>query len=520
MERRQHETWNITKETVSSETGVVASHHYLASDVGAEVLRCGGNAVDAAVATSLAIGAVEPWMSGLGGGGFMMVYLASEDKTFAVDFGMVAPGDLNPEDYPLTGGNASDLFGWPEVVENRNLLGYPSIAVPGYVAGISTAAQKFGSFSWEDLITPAIKLSESGMVADWYATLMITTAAAQLNEFSESKKVYLPDGFPPVGEWGRPPPAIVLGELAETYRRLRDAGPRDFYEGKLADSLVADLKEGGSVLSKSDLAKYEARILPALEGKYGDAAISVAPGLTAGPTLLDVFRRMGSRAGGETPGPETYLAYAESLSKAYKHRFESMGDSNEFSSPSCTTHISVADGNGNFVALTQTLLSLFGSKVMLPNSGVLMNNGIMWFDPRPGLPNSIQPGRKPLSNMCPTIFTHNGTRTALGASGGRRIMPAVFQLMSFLTDFQMDVASAVVQPRIDVSGGDTLSLDGLLSTEIENAIGKEFTVERGHHGVYPSLYACPNVVSGPIGGGPVTGAAFIPSPWAKASVPN
>ena len=120
----------------------------------------------------------------------------------------------------------------------------------------------------------------------------------------------------------------------------------------------------------------------------------------------------------------------------------------------------------------------------------------------------------------PTIFTHNGARTALGASGGRRIMPAVFQLMSFLTDFQMDVASAVVQPRIDVSGGDTLSLDGLLSTEVENAIGKEFTVERGHHGVYPSLYACPNVVSGPIGGGPVTGAAFIPSPWAKASAPN
>ena len=520
VERSQHETWNITKETVSSEQGVVASHHYLASDIGAEVLGRGGNAVDAAVATSLAIGTVEPWMSGLGGGGFMMVYLASEDKTYAVDFGMVAPRDLNPDDYPLTGSNAADLFGWPEVLENRNLIGYPSIAVPGYVAGISTAAAKFGSLPWEDLITPAVEMAETGMISDWYATLMISTAAAQLKEFPESQKVYLPDGFPPVGEWGRPPPGIVLGKLAETYRRLRDSGPRDFYEGKLADSLVSDLKAGGSVLSKVDLAKYEAKVHPALEGKYKDVAISVAPGLTAGPTLLDTFQRLGDRAKGKTPDPATYQAYAESLSEAYQHRFDTMGDSNEVTSPSCTTHISVADGEGNFVALTQTLLSLFGSKVMLPNSGVLMNNGIMWFDPRPGRPNSIQPGRKPLSNMCPTIFSHNGTRTALGASGGRRIMPAVFQLMSFLTDFGMDLGSAAAQPRIDVSGGDTLSLDSRLSPEIEKEISKKYSVERGHHGVYPSLYACPNLVSGAIGGGPVTGAAFIPSPWAKVSAPG
>ena len=132
-EQQQYETWSIKKPPVVSEHGLVASQHYIASNVGANVLREGGNAIDAAVAASLSIGTVEPWMSGLGGGGFMLVYVAAEDQVYAVDFGMIAPENLNEADYPLVGGNASDLFGWPAVQDDRYLRGFPSIAVPATI---------------------------------------------------------------------------------------------------------------------------------------------------------------------------------------------------------------------------------------------------------------------------------------------------------------------------------------------------------------------------------------------------
>ena len=519
-EQKQYESWNITKPPVASEYGMVASQHYAASSVGAEVLGRGGNAVDAAVATSLSLGAVEPWMSGLGGGGFMLVYLADQDRTYAIDFGMIAPRELDPADYPLVGGNASDLFGWPAVQDDRNLRGFPSVAVPGYVAGISLAVERFGTLSWAEAIEPAIHLAEEGMISDWYATLMIGTAAHDLARFPESRRVLLPGGYPPVGEWGAPPPRIELGNLSATFRRLRDAGPRDFYEGDIAHSLVADLSAGGSKISDDDLTKYGAQVIPAMKGSYRGATVHVAPGLSAGPTLLEALGKLNGNELAGTPNADTYLAYTEALDTAYTERFETMGDSNDTKAPSCTTHVSAVDRHGNFVALTQTLLSLFGSKVMLPGTGILMNNGIMWFDPRPGRPNSIGAGRRPLSNMCPTIITHDGHRTALGASGGRRIMPAVFQLLSFLTDYKMDVGRALAQPRIDVSGTGVVSVDSKLALSIHKKLSERFKVQSSHHGVYPSLFACPNLVSRPLVGGTQVGAAFIPSPWAAVASPN
>jgi len=519
-EQQHHETWSISKAPVVSEYGLVASQHHVASDIGAEVLGQGGNAIDAAVATSLSIGTLEPWMSGLGGGGFMLVYLAAQDRVYAIDFGMVAPRELDPDDYPLIGGNASDLFGWPAVQEDRNLRGFPAVAVPGYIAGISTAAERFGTCSWAEAIAPAIELAETGMIADWYATLMITTAAGDLSRFPESARVLLPSGYPPVGEWGAPPPRIKLGNLAATLRRLRDAGPRDFYEGEIARSLITDLSAGGNKITDDDLRNYAAQVMPAEKGHYRDATVHVAPGLSAGPTLLAALGKLSDCVLGDILNADTYLAYAESLDTTYTERFETMGDSNDSRAPSCTTHISTVDRDGNFVALTQTLLSLFGSKVMLPGTGVLMNNGIMWFDPQPGRPNSIASGRRPLSNMCPTIVTHNGHRTALGASGGRRIMPAVFQLLSFLADYKMDVGAALAQPRIDVSGSEVVGIDNKLPPSIHKKLAERFEIQSSHHGVYPSLFACPNLVSRPLVGGPQVGAAFIPSPWAKVAAPR
>ncbi|MDH3317044.1 MAG: gamma-glutamyltransferase, partial [Gammaproteobacteria bacterium] len=226
------ETWTVRKPVVESKAGVVASQHYFASEVGAQVLQDGGNAVDAAVAAGLAIGTVEPWMSGLGGGGYMMVYRAAESRCEVVDFGIRAPLALNPEDYPLAeSGMDGDLFGWPAVLGDRNVTGPLAFATPGFVAGMAIALQRFGSISWADALGPAVDNARRGFVADWYATLKIAAAARGLSAFPESARTYLPGGFVPAGEWGGPPPKISLGKLAETLTRLSKAGAQDFYRG-------------------------------------------------------------------------------------------------------------------------------------------------------------------------------------------------------------------------------------------------------------------------------------------------
>ncbi len=510
-----HETWEIRKPAVTSRNGLVASQHYLASEIGADILAKGGNAIDAAVATGLAIGTIEPWMSGLGGGGFMIIYLAKEKKAKAVQFGMVAPKGLDPADYPLTGRQAAELFGWPEVKENRHIEGPYSIATPGYVAGVAKALEEFGTLSWADVIEPACARAEQGMLADWYASLKITTGAAVLAKYPASREMYLPDGFPPAGEWGAEPPILKLGNLAKTLRRLQTAGADDFYNGEVAQQIAADAEACGSSLRLQDLNDYEAVVSDAGVWNYRDTTIFGAPGLSAGPTLQHAQELLSNTRLSDTPDETAYSAYASALLEAYENRLRVMGDADETKASSCTTHLTVVDKEGNIVALTQTLLSIFGSKVVLPQTGITMNNGIMWFDPRPDHPNSIAPGKKPLSNMCPTIIEKaDGSRFGLGASGGRRIMPAVFQLISFMTDFNMDVETAFHTARIDASGTDMVSLDVSLPDAVKNAMAEKFTTQVARSATYPAIYACPNSV-GIAPDGQMSGAAFIASPWAK-----
>ncbi|HSS65685.1 MAG TPA: gamma-glutamyltransferase [Gammaproteobacteria bacterium] len=511
------ETWTVTKPVVESKGGVVASQHHFASDVGARVLEGGGNAVDAAVAAGLAIGTVEPWMSGLGGGGYMLVYRAADDRCEVVDFGMRAPFALDPGDYPLAeSGMDGDLFGWPAVVGDRNVTGPLAFAAPGFAAGMSVALQRFGSISWQDALGPAIESAKQGFVADWYATLKIAAAARGLSGFPESARTYLPDGFVPAGEWGGPPPRINLGNLAETLVRLSRAGAEDFYHGEVADALIEDVREAGGKLARQDLERYEARVVPALEQRYRGARVFAAPKLTAGPSLNRALRILESELKpGAAPDASTYSAYAQSLSVSYSERLQQMGD--VYSGESCTTHLSVVDRAGNMVALTQTLLSVFGSKVMLPRTGILMNNGVMWFNPRPGGPNAIAPGKRPLSNMCPTITDRgDGVRIALGASGGRRIMPAVLQLISFLVDYRMEIGAAVHQPRIDVSGAPSVIVDNRLDGATVAGLSDSYVTHVTPHGVYPALFACPNVVIRDQHRGLNAGGAFVMSPWAAA----
>jgi gamma-glutamyltranspeptidase/glutathione hydrolase len=511
------ETWTITKPVVESEAGVVASQHYFASEVGAQVLEGGGNAVDAAVAAGLAIGTVEPWMSGLGGGGYMLVYRAAENRCEVMDFGMRAPLALDPKDYPLAeSGVDGDLFGWPAVVDDRNVTGPLSFATPGFVAGMAAALERFGSISWRDALGPAIDSARKGFVVDWFATLKIAAAARGLSASPESARTYLPEGFAPAGEWGGSAPKIILGKLADTLVRLSEAGAEDFYHGEIASALIDDLREAGGRLRGEDLESYEARVVPALERRYRSARVFAAPKLTAGPSLSRALEMLESKLDpGGAPDAATYSAYAESLSVSYAERLERMGDVD--TGESCTTHLSVVDGAGNMVALTQTLLSVFGSKVMLPRTGILMNNGMMWFDPRPGGPNAMLPGKRPLSNMCPTVVDRgDGVRIALGASGGRRIMPAVFQLISFLVDYGMELEDALHQARIDVSGTPPVIVDSRLDAATVAGLSESYPTYVTPHGVYPALFACPNVVTRDENRKISTGGAFVMSPWAAA----
>ncbi|MEE2803800.1 MAG: gamma-glutamyltransferase [Pseudomonadota bacterium] len=520
MKTAASENWIISKPVVTAAGGIVVSQHYEASQVGASVLTQGGNAVDAAIAASMALGVVEPWMSGVGGCGNLLVYQARENRTYAIGCGVRAPLSLDVDRYALVGGQDNDLFAWPAVVDDRNVYGPESVAVPGLVAGLGLALKRFGSCSWTSLLSPAIELANRGLVVDWYSSLKIASAARHLADFADSAGCFLPNGHVPIAEWGGSPPLLDQRALAGTLVQLAEQGPGAFYRGSLARKLVRAAHTVGIPLTDDDLAGYVPSESVVVDFPYRDVQISAAPGMTAGSTLCRALDALQSDPPplvdvGDTA--HAYIRYAACLQDAYAYRLAHDGDMPEGSIPSCTTHLNVIDRDGNVVSLTQTLLSIFGSKVVLPETGVLMNNGIMWFDPRPGRANSIAAGKWPLSNMCPVIVHHaNGDKTALGASGGRRIMPAVFQLISFLVDAGMSLADAMHWPRIDVSGSDLVSLDDRLDPVVRASIRSQWPVRTVGHGVYPSLFACPSVARMERHRGRTSGVAYVLSPLSAA----
>jgi gamma-glutamyltranspeptidase/glutathione hydrolase len=505
----------LRKPAVSGTRGIVAAQNQRAARAGVAILEAGGNAVDAAVATGFALGVVEPWMSGLGGGGAMLVRLAREDRGFAVDMGMVAPHGLDPADYPLTGRPGGDLFGWPEVVGDRNLEGPLSICVPTWLAGIALAHERFGRLPWRDLLAPAIALAREGLAVDWYASTMIASAAPALARQGPAGALFLPGGHPPVPAWTGEPAILPLDRLAATLERLAEAGPADFYRGELARELARDLAEIGARLDGDDLASFHASIRAPLAIAYRDATVLAMPGLFAGVTLARVLELLTPLPlGGAEPDARAYRAYATALRTAQAERLDTLGDSGP--GPSCTSHLCVVDREGNLVSLTQTLLSLFGSKVLSPRTGVLLNNGVMWFDPRPGRPNSPAPGKRPLANMCPVIALSPDRRIALGASGGRRILPAVTQLLSFLLDFRMDLEAAFHSPRIDTAEAERMAIDARLGAEVARSLEALAPVRRTPPLVYPLTFACPSAVLHEPATGRAEGAAEPVQPWAGA----
>jgi gamma-glutamyltranspeptidase/glutathione hydrolase len=323
----------------------------------------------------------------------------------------------------------------------------------------------------------------------------------------------LPGGFPPLADWAKPSPRLQNPALAHTLKMLSERGARDLYEGGLADAVVADLAAGGSRIEKSDLTDYRASIVEPLAISYARRSLLVPDGLTAGPTLADALARLDGQLG-STVDAAAFIAYAEALAAADRVRLESMGEGG--TAAECTTHLSVIDRDGNMVALTQTLLSLFGSKVVLPETGILMNNAINWFDPRPGRRNSLGAGKRPLSNMLPTLgLDADLPWLAIGASGGRRILPALLQLISFQADFGLTLEAAFHQPRIDTSLADEVAVDPLLDAEIKAELARRYTVVEWPRTPYPLRYACPAAVA--IEGGERVALTEVSQPWASAA---
>jgi len=230
------------------------------------------------------------------------------------------------------------------------------------------------------------------------------------------------------------------------------------------------------------------------------------PGLTAGPTLADYFKRLGP--GADVP------AMADALAAAYDHRLATMGhDGETHTSPGCTSHFSVVDREGNMVAVTQTLLSIFGSRVLSQSTGIPMNNGIMWFDPEPGKPNSLAPGQPCLMNICPTIARDPTGGFAVGASGGRKIVGAVAQLSTLMADGGLSLEQAFHHPRIDISG-DQLIADAALSEDVIQTMEQSHPVTTRPNNIYPFHWACPSAVRRVDGWN--MGATEVMSPWADA----
>jgi gamma-glutamyltranspeptidase/glutathione hydrolase len=278
----------VRKTVIATEAGVVASQHKRAAQVGAAVLAAGGDAVDAAVATSFALGVVEPWMSGIAAGGCMVLWRAGEKRARVVDFGMRAPRELDPADYPLTGdGRSSDLFPWPAVVGDRNVQGATAVAVPGVVAGVGLAHAAYGRKPWRELVEPAVRLAQEGLLADWYSGLLTASTARALSLDADAAAMFLDEGrWPILGAWtGSGERHLDQRTLAGSLQQIAEQGPQALYTGELGRALVRDVRAKGGCLSEADLAGYRAEWREPLDIAYRGGHVCAAPGFTGGPTL-------------------------------------------------------------------------------------------------------------------------------------------------------------------------------------------------------------------------------------------
>ncbi len=506
----------IAKTEASAPHGMVATKDVHATRAGVQMLEMGGNAVDAAVAACFAVGVVEPASSGIGGGGYL-VYQVGE-RGGVVGFPMKGPLAARPAMYELSGEASVGNFGWAGVVDDENLEGPRSIAVPGAVAGLCEAHRLLGKLPLEDVVAPAVSLARDGHSPGWHNMYSMGLMASRLFEFDELRSIFMPGGQLPTGDV-MSPALLKQPDLADVLEAVGRDGPGAFYSGGIASAIASDIRSCGGIVSEQDFAEYRPFVWDSgLEFGYSGHTVRVPPFACAGTTsamtlrVLDEFdvRSMGHNSA------EALHAYIWAARLAYADRYVYMADpafadvpweglvSDGYSDlrrgliderrlgpiepgdpwafdPSApgervpasvpaldsgTTHLCVMDAEGNAVSLTNTLMGGFGSGFVPKGTGVVMNNGMMWFDPIPGRVNSIMPGKYPLNNMTPAlVMGPDGVRMAVGASGGRRITNCVTQLISKVVDFGMGPQEAIDSPRVDCSLAVT-SVDPRLPAEV------------------------------------------------------
>lgn len=543
-----NDSWIPHRTSPISTRGMVASKMPQASQIGADILGAGGNAIDAAVATAFAVGVCEPWANGIGGGGYMVVWLAQEQKALTIDFSMKSPVAATESMFPLANVTSEEgaLFGWPATVENKHVIGPHSICVPGTVAGLALALEKWGTMFLADVLAPSIALAEVGFPVTWNMTNTIAKAIHSIRPYPETAKAYLrPDGDAPYTLDQTQPHLIKQPDLANTLRLIAAGGPDVFYRGEIAQKIASHLREEGTIFSLDDLASYEAKIYePVITDYHGHTVYNHGRG-SGGTSMSQSMRAMNLMDVG-TPddrSPEQWHRIASVFRQAFADRFtyladpdsvevpidallsdsyarstvesigsnatapkagdrETLGVSHnldasvpEYMRDGSTTHLSVIDGEGNAVSLTQTLLALFGSRVTIPGTGILMNNGMMWFDPEPGRPNSIAGGKHPLSNMAPTLVEKDGAIVAsLGASGGRKIMNCNAQLVMNIVDSGMTAQAAISAPRIDCSTTQVLASQRIDEATRQSLIDLGYDVSTRHEGLLTGDFSSPVAV--------------------------
>lgn len=504
------QSWAVTKPQVRGANGIVVAQNAEAAQAGAEVLARGGNAMDAAVVAACVLSVVEPWLSGLGGGGFLL-RADTTGATEMLDFNLLSGSGVRTEDYPLVGGAGGDWFNWPAVAGDRNLIGPGSICVPGAVAGFAEALSRYGTLSWPEALAPAIAAAERGMRVDWFADLALAIDADGLRGDVTATALFI-NGPRIDDSEDRTARRLRMPVKAEMLKRLAEAGPRDFYEGKIAKGLTLDFAAMGAPIAAADLAAYQPEWRDVARAGYRDREICTASGLSGGPSLLAALAHLSEVNLAKLSEAERAAHIADAIRDTYETRLKTMGHA---AGPGdCTSHLSVVDASGTMVSLTNTLLSRFGSKVVAPSAGLLMNNGMMWFDPRPDQPNSIAPGVRPLANMAPVIALKDGLpEIGLGAAGGRQIFPAILQILSNLIDLGMSPEAALHAPRLDASTP-TVLVNRMAGADVATAISARHPVQITEDTVYPVQFAVPSLVV--TGQGGAMGAAHPTSPWATA----
>ena len=497
---------------LQSSAGLVAADSELARATGMEILGRGGNAVDAAIATALALSVVDQASSGLGGGGFMVIYLAKENRSYALDFRETAPAASRRELYTKDGKPAASF----------SLTGALAVATPGEVAGLVEAHRRFGGMPLAALAAPAIKLASDGFPLDATLRVAIERQRANMNRFPDLARIYMPNGEPPKeGDLIRQP------ELAATLKAIARNGAAPFYEGWIGQAIVKTIEKAGGVMTLDDLKNYKPVWREPLTGSYRNrTVITMPPPSSGGVAILQMLNVLEGYKLGEFQHNSAFYLHllGETMKHAFADRAHFLGDpdfvhvpvgkltakyyaewirkriASDKTQPTAfygyhhfnaekggTTHFSVIDRYGNAVACTQSVNTRFGSKLLAAGTGIVLNNEMDDFAIHPevgnvyGLigneANALKPRKRPLSSMSPTIVLRgNRPELIVGAAGGPRIISATLQTILNVIDFGMPVSAAVSAPRVHHQWlPDRLNAESKIAAEARTALE-----QRGH----------------------------------------